>query len=1383
MIRSKIAMGFLWAFLALALHVLPGVVAPAHAQGSRKDDIVFNSRGIPLAGATVRVCAMPASGQPCTPLALIYSDAALTQALANPTTTDGLGNYSFYAAPGKYEIEISGPGITTKQIPNVFLPNDPSSPNFSAVSAFSLNLGGNLTVNGNSTVIGNLASGTLNLSNQSTPPGAAGSGTVNLYTKTGDKLLYYKDETGTETGPLGPGAQTNVANNWTAPQNFNANQRFKGPNPYVDITAFGARAVNPNAAPAAPGITANCTNGSASVTISSASTFVNGDGAVLYGCGAPHSMTTPSAPAVVPALALNGTGTGIVTTTTPTGATTYNYQIIARDQNGGLTAPSTVGSTTTGAASLGAQTVNITSMSRSGTTVTVTTAATHGFNVGCGAGNCGEVYISGGNGLTNSSFQGWYLVTSAANGTTFTFAGPLDASKGAATSATGGTATYFSANHLTWSAVTGAWQYYIYSDRANPGTFVLVGVSRPQGTNTDLTWDDFGSPMMDNFAFPPYVPNTPPGAATSDHLSTTITGGAGTTTLTLANAAGTTVSGATIRLDAGPGIKAAATAANGVSSGTVLIPADSSGNSFVVNSFTDLHGMTFTLSQSGSLYLNETLELGDTNIGFRWYGDINSSYGQTGAAVGPAPYPQVKVDRANPGVYFPGTFGVKVKGLTFTIAGTGSNGSLQVLAEGGFRSQWEDLSFSTGTSSNDLMGVGLYMRGSSGQTPTDAVMDKVGFSSGNTTSGTSHNGGWFCIQCGIWQVRDLYQVHRGNIFQGDSLTINQAHINGGGTPLVSASVRPNAANTSVVLGTGTITMDTIAHPCVAMLTNSQSFVSGTCSPSSGTPPVTGSSNIAISNTGSQFSPGFTGPVQPNSNSYSFASGLDTNNLFTSLFGVSGSIAADSVNAIFINGPVMAQPTCSVSAGGSIALATYTFKVVALWQNNKEGVPSVSSTSCTTTSGQQTITINWSTVTGNPKGYNVYWSNGGGYGSSNSFANPQSPTTTSLVWSSPGSTLTVLGDGRPSGGPTMLMSGTQGIAAPALTFAGSSISPPASGFTANRNISFPDNSGIIPVSSYQNSAYDNATRATGAIGSNWTVTNNGINISSNNFVGTVSNANDVAYWAVNTFGAPQFSQVTLTALNGTTDFPGTAVLLSGSGGATHGYSCVEDTTNIFIQKITGTANTTLTSAATTGAAGDILRLEADSAGNLTCYKNGVSTLTLNDTTYTSGSPGLFLFGTVATSKNWSGGNLHPLSHLDSEQDWTKPQHFTQGIALGGAASESFNNNPRAEQNVFLPGALTSTWTGSTWTTDKPVTITRVQVQAKTAPSGCTTNAVVRLTDGTTPVNLTISAAANDSGAIAQNYAAGVSLTVAVQTAAAGCTTSPADANVTVQYRMQ
>src|ERR1700681_1502718 len=119
----------------LGIAAFTGVVVAAfgvnaRAQGSRKDDIVFNAQGRPMAGATVRVCTSAAMGQPCSPLALIYSDPGLTQALSNPIATDGLGNYSFYAAPGRYEIEISGPSITTKQLPNVILPNNPRRPPF-----------------------------------------------------------------------------------------------------------------------------------------------------------------------------------------------------------------------------------------------------------------------------------------------------------------------------------------------------------------------------------------------------------------------------------------------------------------------------------------------------------------------------------------------------------------------------------------------------------------------------------------------------------------------------------------------------------------------------------------------------------------------------------------------------------------------------------------------------------------------------------------------------------------------------------------------------------------------------------------------------------------------------------------------------------------------------------------------------------------------------------------------------------------------------------------------------------------------------------------------------------------------------------------------------
>jgi len=137
-------------------------------------------------------------------------------------------------------------------------------------------------------------------------------------------------------------------------------------------------------------------------------------------------------------------------------------------------------------------------------------------------------------------------------------------------------------------------------------------------------------------------------------------------------------------------------------------------------------------------------------------------------------------------------------------------------------------------------------------------------------------------------------------------------------------------------------------------------------------------------------------------------------------------------------------------------------------------------------------------------------------------------------------------------------------------------------------------------------------------------------------------------------------------------------------------------------------------------------------------------------------------------------------LQRPQTWSQVQTFSPGIAIG---AETISASPRGPFNVFFPGALTSTWTGESWTLDKAITVTRLQAQAKTAPAGCTTNAAIRLTDGTTAVNLTVSGAANDSGALTQNYAAGATLTLSVQTAAAGCTTSPADTNAVVQYKMQ
>src|SRR5258708_14010851 len=144
--------------------------------------------------------------------------------------------------------------------------------------------------------------------------------------------------------------------------------------------------------------------------------------------------------------------------------------------------------------------------------------------------------------------------------------------------------------------------------------------------------------------------------------------------------------------------------------------------------------------------------------------------------------------------------------------------------------------------------------------------------------------------------------------------------------------------------------------------------------------------------------------------------------------------------------------------------------------------------------------------------------------------------------------------------------------------------------------------------------------------------------------------------------------------------------------------------MFMQRVVNGGTTNLPSTASTGAVGDLLRLEVGPGGGLTCFKNGVSTLTATDTPIASGSPGLLISGNVATEKNWSGGNLHPLAQLDTEQDWTRAQHFTQG---GAFVTESFTASPRADQNIFRPGALTSTWPGATCTNAKAPPLTRLQ----------------------------------------------------------------------------
>jgi hypothetical protein len=1445
-------MSIFWAWLMLALHLWPGAVAPVHAQGTRKDDIVFNSRGIPLAGATVRICTMPATGQPCTPLANIYSDSGLTQALANPTTTDGMGNYFFYAAPGTYEVEISGPQITTKQIPDVILPANPASPVFSGtISAFSLSLSGNLSVTGNTTVIGNFASGTINLSNQSTPPGAASAGTVNLYTKTADKRLYYKDDTGTEIGPLasGSGAQLNVANTFTAPQNIASDFHAKGPNPSFDLLLYGGyiastftpptiscnatsgsatlscsggtsdfavghgvaiATAGPAAAVLSPGnavgvSTISVSSNIATVTTSNAVSFTNGSNITIAGSsdsafnatfavaqeGGYNVFTLPVTHANCGPCTI-GSGVTVVANTpgavTPqgilNGSTAYNYKVVAVDFNGGLSAASAAFTTSAGASALGLTNISVTSYSRTGGIVTFTCAAN------CNLQNGVEINVAyAGSGARDLSVEGAFVVSSTSSGTTFTILQSTQANTTAPVTINDN-AQVIAKNLVQWVMQPAVvMQHLIYRCTTTCGTntnYTLAGIS--QGMDSSFT--DWGLTFSVG-QVAAYLPANPPSAATNGILATTISGITGTQ-ITLAVNAGATVSAATVQHDNTPNVLAACTSsANNGQGGTIFFSqGPSQGGVYVFNSplqmklcpaYTKLQiGTQVWLNQpwlSRTFYEIEGLPQGNggntppflmdhiAQISGNAYPLLMYAQGTTLsgggnsltniAVVSHYPYQSgIFIDQDNTGnnvsqIYFRNVYSQGYPGSQPVRMGGGfgfywERGAvvLNGASAWGFLPEFEDV-INQGFGANNQQLVGIIS------------MDKTVIGGGELLFDAA---GFFPLSAGVGHATFNEVLNESGYYPS-------FRINTGNNPFYAVDI-VKASYADPLGGSAVPFIDLTGANVVSALRVIDPFCATSAQPlfaaaSQGGIEVTnGSEGCSI--------------IGANTAIVHNWAGSTINDFYNN-----AAILFAGTGQVYYGMSIPSAPTVAVSGASGPSANTYYYSVSPVDVNGRSGGVSPSSPSITLNGSQgalvtlpayvpgQVATTICRGTTSNSQNH-VCASTGAGF------------QITGTTFLDGGTYFPNNPANQENNGAAAAVLGGSGLAASTLQIPGSTGAKATltGTYSSNRSVLLPDVSGVLPVTGYVNSAFDNATRANGAIGGNWTIGAGGINVAGNAFQGSSAAVHNVADWSANTFSSyGQFAEVTVASLNGTSDFIGPMVLVTGNTG----YSCIEDSTSIFLQKYSAGTGTNLTSTTITGAAGDVLRLEmVEPGGALTCYRNGVSILTGTDTTYTGGSPGLDMYDNVATAKYWNGGNLHPLGQLDLEADYTKVQHLNAGVGMG---TETFTASPRGEQDVFLPSALTSTWTGATWTTDKAVTVTRVQVQAKTAPAGCSTNAIVRLTDGTSPVNVTIAAAANDSGPITQNFAAGAVLTVSVQTAAAGCSTSPADANAIVQYRMQ
>ncbi len=726
---------------------------------------------------------------------------------------------------------------------------------------------------------------------------------------------------------IGSIAQTSISNTFVAPQNIDADIHSKGPNPNVDITRYNARATATNVAPMIPGITASISSGQFTATLSSASTFQNGDGVNIFGAGAAHSMTPPSAPTVMPSIAGAGTGTGIVMNG-PTGATTYNYQIVAVNKSGGLTAASAVGTTTTGAASLGARSVSITSISKSGQTNTVLTASAHGLTVGSNVNIVGT--------SDNQGFGGWFIVATVPDNTHFTYLNGMDSTSGAGTSATGGTVYWWNCNHLSWTAVTGANEYYIYGRTG--GSLTLLGVSLPFNSgimNAGLFWDDFGSPMIDNFTAPYFVPTAPPGAATSNNLSTTIASGAGTTTLTLAASAGTTVSGATILFDNAPNIIAAATAAvaNG---GMLYIPAAS--NFYVTNSYLVMPNAV-SVSQIGSLVVNDTIEW----HGGRWQGNLTPGSNLNGPAFSQEGYSTVNAQRANPGIYAPNNSG-PIRGLQFI-------GLNSILVDTPNGSVFENLNFGgqAGNPANDYMSMGLHLRLQSVGDITFTTIRNVTFSGGpNQANGLSATPTFYCERCGKTWMENISVNRRGLFFwpanYGPVVSIQNSRYQGGITPYLTYY---SSQNTGFGLTLHDVELDTTGNATFANLgiLGSPIFISQIGTPTSQFGNITGKPLLN----------GIVAGPNGNTTGQNFAvSILGTGNFTNNTVQVNGTNGA--------LGYAFPTPTApSVVAGGAgscssscVASGTHNYAWVAMDISGKASP--VSPSTSVTVDGTQTVTV-------------------------------------------------------------------------------------------------------------------------------------------------------------------------------------------------------------------------------------------------------------------------------------------------------------------------------------------------------------------------------------------------------------------------------------------
>jgi len=591
--------------------------------------------------------------------------------------------------------------------------------------------------------------------------------------------------------------------------------------------------------------------------------------------------------------------------------------------------------------------------------------------------------------------NGWWQVATVPSGTSFTFHTSSDTRLGApiAGGATGTVTTWF-CNHITWTPVAGAMAYFVYGRTAD--NMALVGISMPQSSTFGITishdplqnaFDDFGPTMTPDISpsnVPDWVPLHPPASAKNDDLVTTISSGEGTATLALAANAASTVARAAVKFDNAPNISAAALVASAnktAAAGTLYFPL-ATGSSYVTNSVLQLSQFPRVLSvrQAGTVALGDTMILGGT----QWTTDAQNT--DSRPAFSRMALPQIFTSTAYPMIYAPNQV---IHFSYVNLQHHSPSGIIVVEDQGGSIPAGELDHVQFVTSGNDYMAQHFVVRGDS------AGGAHYSFRYCTYTAGLSNVLGqtatplFYGDGMGTPAIFSYNHFNRRGAFfrglpQGVQLTVDFHYEQGGITPMFSAYGAGSVV--SLAASFRNVVEDTMSAPLFSYFGTMQGkiTVQGANGTGGGQPLVNGPAGTSFANgvmvrTENVATSGASFSQQGLDHSPAPALAIDGvmgNNSGSNVYQkqqLNFGLGLGNLYQLWVDSARPAAPTCSVSAGGKIPVGHHSFQVAPVFSSGGEGLVSSSSAACTTSAGNQTITIRWEAV-GGAVGYDLYENN-------------------------------------------------------------------------------------------------------------------------------------------------------------------------------------------------------------------------------------------------------------------------------------------------------------------------------------------------------------------------------------------------------------------------